>query len=145
MTHSDDRLLSRARSGIYAAPAATMALREDALAHGYAWFDLDLAQVTGKDVLLDVCQKIFGLPSTFGRNWDALADSLHDLSWHAARGFVIMCSNGGKFAQQAPRDFALLMDVLDSACEFWGTQGQPFLVLLDAPTRGERKIQTLRS
>jgi hypothetical protein len=144
MTDSDTGLLSRARTGIYAAPAATMALREDALTHGYAWFDLDLAQVTGKEVLFDVCQKIFALPSSFGRNWDALADSLHDLSWHAAHGFVIMCSNGGKFARQAPADFALLMEVLASACEFWGTQGPPFLVLLDARTRGDRKIQMLQ-
>ncbi len=132
-----------AHSGVYAAPVSVVALRQGAHASGLAWFDLDLAGVTGKAGLLARCQTVFGLPPSFGHNWDALTDCLEDLSWHPARGFVVFASNGAELAKHAPRDFEVALEILAAASIYWLAKGQLFLVLLDAETRGSRALKAL--
>ncbi len=61
---------------------------------------LDLGGVTDKAGLMDRCARALALPDWFGRNWDALADSLSDPSvWPAQarqRGLVLWCGAGGR-------------------------------------------------
>ena len=47
---------------------------------GWNFVLLDTTQVHDKAGFLDVCATAFDLPRWFGRNWDALADSLSDRS-----------------------------------------------------------------
>jgi RNAse (barnase) inhibitor barstar len=47
---------------------------------GWNFVLLDTTQVHDKAGFLDVCATTFDLPRRFGRNWDALADSLSDRS-----------------------------------------------------------------
>lgn len=49
-------------------------------AAGWGFVLLDTTAVHDKAGLLDVCATAFDLPRWFGRNWDALADSLSDRS-----------------------------------------------------------------
>lgn len=45
---------------------------------GWDFVLLDTSQVQDKTAFLDLCATAFDLPRWFGRNWDALADSLGD-------------------------------------------------------------------
>src|SRR5687768_6590835 len=129
-------LLDDANSGVYAAPAATRALARQAVDCGLAWLDLDLSGVADKAEFLKRSQRVFKLPSTFGHNWDALADSLEDLAWLPARGYVISCRNGAEFARCAPNDFATALEILAAAASYWKGHRTLFAVLLDAETVG---------
>jgi hypothetical protein len=70
-----------------------------------------------------------------------LDESLRDLSWKPAAGYVIMLADTRFMAYKAPADFELLRRVLDSAVEFWMKQKVPFFVILADPskTRIKRK------
>ncbi len=136
MKHLARVLLDGANSGVYAAPAVTGMLERQAVDCGLAWLDLDLEGVTTKTDFLARAQTAFKLPSTFGHNWDALADSLEDLAWLPARGYVISCRNGAEFARCAPNDFATALEILAAAASYWKANRTLFAVLLDAETVG---------
>jgi RNAse (barnase) inhibitor barstar len=55
-------------------------VRRSVAAAGWDFVLLDTTQVHDKAGFLDVCATTFDLPRWFGRNWDALADSLSDRS-----------------------------------------------------------------
>lgn len=68
------------RPGVYRWPAAPSAddVRRDAAAEGFGFVLLDTGEIHDKTGFLDLCATAFDLPRWFGRNWDALADSLSD-------------------------------------------------------------------
>jgi len=70
------------RPGVYRWPTAPGAdeVRRDALAEGFGFVLLDTSEIHDKAGFLDLCATAFDLPRWFGRNWDALADSLSDRS-----------------------------------------------------------------
>jgi RNAse (barnase) inhibitor barstar len=70
------------RPGVYRWPDAPGAddVRHDALAEGFGFVLLDTGEIHDKAGFLDLCATAFDLPRWFGRNWDALADSLSDRS-----------------------------------------------------------------
>lgn len=132
-----------AQSGVYAAPAATAGLHAAARAAGIVWFELDLKDVRAKPELLALFQQVFGLPSAFGHNWDALADHLEDFSWQPAPGYVVLVRNGGAFAHSAPENFATALEILAAAATYWAKRRKVFLALLDDDTRGAREFNSL--
>ena len=134
-------LLDSANSGVYAAPAGVQALKPGAVACGLAWFELDLTGVIDKATFLSRCQTVFSLPATFGHNWDALADYLEDLSWQRARGYIVFGSHGSEFARGAPHDCVTALEILSAAATYWLAQNKTFIALLDADTRGSRKVK----
>lgn len=58
--------------------AAPDVVRREAEQAGWSYTLLDTSDVQDKAGFLDVCATAFDLPRWFGRNWDALADSLGD-------------------------------------------------------------------
>lgn len=68
------------RPGVYRWPVAPAAddVRRDAAAAGFGFVLLDTGEIHDKAGFLDLCATAFDLPRWFGRNWDALADSLSD-------------------------------------------------------------------
>ncbi|MFF0340641.1 barstar family protein [Kribbella sp. NPDC004875] len=70
------------RPGVYRWPSAPPAdeVRRDAAAEGFGFVLLDTSEINDKAGFLDLCATAFDLPRWFGRNWDALADSLSDRS-----------------------------------------------------------------
>lgn len=134
-------LLDSANSGVYAAPAPAAEFKQAAVASGLAWLELDLANAADKAAFLARCQLAFRLPPSFGYNWDALADCLEDLSWQPARGYIVYCCNGGEFARRSSADFAIALDILAAAALYWLAQDKMFMVLLDADTRGSRRLK----
>ena len=136
-------LLDSAHSAVYAAPASVAALKLGAEACGLVCFDLDLAGVADKAAFLRRCQTVFGLPPTFGYNWDALADCLQDLSWRPARGYAVFCSRGAEFARRAPHDFAIALDIFTAAAAYWRAQHGIVMVLLDPEVSANLKLNSL--
>jgi RNAse (barnase) inhibitor barstar len=55
-------------------------VRRTVVGAGWNFVLLDTSRVHDKAGFLDVCATAFDLPRWFGRNWDALADSLSDRS-----------------------------------------------------------------
>jgi RNAse (barnase) inhibitor barstar len=135
--------LDAAQSGVYAAPGETAELMARARAADLVWFEFDLARVDTKPELLARCEKVFGLPSTFGHNWDALADSLEDFSWRPARGYVVHLKNGAGLASHAPQELALALEIFARAATYWSGKRKLFLVLADAGTRGAQALKPL--
>ena len=137
-----DAAHSGAHSGLYAAPASVAVLRQGARASGLAWFELDLAGVAGKAAFFARCQIVFGLPPSFGHNWDALADCLEDLAWQPARGYGVFISNGRVFARQSPADLDAALEIFAAAATYWMVKGRLFMALLDVETRGSRALKS---
>lgn len=115
-----ERLQDASSSGVYRierADEVVEALRGAAVASA----TIDLRQP-----VFDAFSQALGFPDWFGRNWDALEDCLTDLSWREAAGHVLILENAD--------EVGVLIDVLESAAEFWANQGKPFFALfVDAP------------
>lgn len=90
----------------------------------------NLEPADDKDALLDAIAGALAFPSTFGGNWDALADSLGDLSWLPAPGYVLLLDHCADLRDAAPEDFATLLEILDEAATAHARAGVPFWTLL---------------
>ncbi|MET9835071.1 barstar family protein [Streptomyces sp. NPDC006385] len=79
---------------------------------------LDLDGVTDKPGLMDRCAETLELPDWFGRNWDALADSLSDPSvWpaEAADGLLVVVRNWQPYAKTRPEEWEIAQEVFTAA------------------------------
>jgi RNAse (barnase) inhibitor barstar len=99
---------------------------------GWRVFWLDASGVRDKAALLERCQEEFALPSYFGHNWDALEDSLKDLSWApATRGYLVVYDHWQDLAETEIHH--TLVDVFASAVAYWrGTPTPMAVILLDS-------------
>jgi RNAse (barnase) inhibitor barstar len=70
------------RPGVYRwqSDRTTEQARLDVVGAGWDFVLLDTTAIHDKTGFLDLCATAFDLPRWFGRNWDALADSLSDRS-----------------------------------------------------------------
>ncbi|WP_415853005.1 barstar family protein, partial [Streptomyces albus] len=106
--------------GVYRFPS----VGPDALmqADAAGWFDavVDLTGVTNKADFMERCATGLELPDYFGRNWDALADLLTDLSWWGkSRGYLVLATGWTEFEQADPQDAAEAANVFSAAVGFW--------------------------
>lgn len=87
---------------------------------GWTTTTLSLSGVTDKAAFMERCARDLALPDWFGRNWDALADCLTDLSWAPpARGRLLVVSGWQAYAEEAPGEWRIAQEVFDSAVEHW--------------------------
>jgi RNAse (barnase) inhibitor barstar len=118
------RLSDASRSGVYrvARPDEVVeAARE-------AGLRLDTVAFGAKTVLLKGIAAALAFPHWFGENWDALEDCLTDLSWSGAPGHVLLFEGA-----RAGDDFGVLVDILQSAAEYWVGRGKPFFAVFIDP------------
>lgn len=81
---------------------------------------LDLAGVTDKAGLMDKVARAVPLPDWFGRNWDALVDSLSDPgAWPAAagEGLRIVVRDWQAYAKAAPEEWDIAQSVFTEAVD----------------------------
>ncbi|MFJ9630596.1 barstar family protein [Streptomyces sp. NPDC091280] len=82
---------------------------------------LDLDGVTDKAGLMDGVARSLGLPDWFGRNWDALADSLGDHTvWPEGaveQGLLVVVRNWRAYAKARPEEWDTAVDVFADAVE----------------------------
>ncbi|MFE7172177.1 barstar family protein [Streptomyces sp. NPDC057616] len=82
---------------------------------------LDLDGVTDKAGLMDRCARALRLPDWFGRNWDALADSLGDRTvWPegaAERGLLLVVRDWRAYAKARPDEWETAQEVFAEAAD----------------------------
>lgn len=104
---------------------------------GWTTLRLDLDGVRGKAELMRRCGDALRLPEWFGANWDALADSLRDLSWLPdGAGRLVAVTSWRDFAAARPDDWGILVEILEEAVDFWREAegaAPPLTVLLAEP------------
>ncbi|MFJ9087338.1 barstar family protein [Streptomyces sp. NPDC102384] len=80
---------------------------------------IDLQGVVDKDGFMDRCAAALGLPSWFGRNWDALADALGDPGQlpDAPEGapLVVVVTGWAGFAERQPGQWETAREVFAQA------------------------------
>ncbi|RZU11559.1 barstar family protein [Streptomyces sp. BK239] len=79
---------------------------------------LDLDGVEDKADLMDRCVRDLELPDRFGRNWDALADSLGDLPARPdTEGVLVVVRNWTPYAKARPEEWEIAQAVFSSAVD----------------------------
>jgi RNAse (barnase) inhibitor barstar len=86
-----------------------------------------------KDELLRRLAVSLQLPSSFGHNWDALADCLRDLGWMPAWGYVLLFEHADELRHAAEADFDILLGILDDAATFGSDHDMPWFAFLALP------------
>ncbi|MER6384715.1 barstar family protein [Streptomyces sp. NPDC001250] len=83
--------------------------------------DLDLDGVTDKAGLMDRTARALALPDWFGRNWDALADSLSDHTvWPEGaveQGLLIVVRGWQPYAEANPGEWRTAQEVFGEAVD----------------------------
>lgn len=105
-------------------------LADAAATRGFAVVSVPLDTVRDRGALFDALADALRFPATFGHNWDALADSLGDLSWLPAPGYLIRLEACGGLRDAAPGDFGILLEILEQAAHSHRRAGVPFWALL---------------
>ncbi|MEU6866012.1 barstar family protein [Streptomyces sp. NPDC046876] len=103
---------------------------------GWATVRVDLDGVRDKAGLMRRWEAALRLPDWFGRNWDALADALIDLSWlPPAPGRLLAVTSWRGYAAARPADWETLREVLQEAVAYWreAEDGALEVLLADAP------------
>ena len=124
-------LLIADQSGLYQTPADWLSVREHFAASAAGCFDIDLARARTKEQLLDAFAASLSFPATFGRNWDALADALQDLSWKPATAYVLHLQHATSVRRAVGAQWPTLLEVLSFSAMYWKRRGIPFIVMVD--------------
>ena len=94
---------------------------------------IDLSGCDGKSALLLRMATILDFPDSSGRNWDALSDSLRDLEWLPAPGYVLLFEQAHDLRECNEADFDTLLDILDEASQAWASDDTPFWAFIALP------------
>ena len=102
---------------------------------------VDLAGCNGKATLLLRVATAMDFPTSFGRNWDALSDSLRDLSWIPGQGYALLFEGAGDMRAADEGDFDTLLDILDDAVQDWAERELPFWAFLALPEEAFEELE----
>jgi hypothetical protein len=105
-------------------------IKRAAIGSGLEFFRIDLKGVTGKADFLKRAAKTLGFPAYFGMNWDAFNDSLMDLSWKPAAGYVLLLTNVHMLNKVGPADADVVKQIFSAAAEFWKKKKVSFYIIL---------------
>ena len=116
------RLRDAKRSGVYRAKGP------EAINEATAGSKLDVVVLDAAQKPVEKIARALAFPEWFGGNWDALEDSLGDLSWRKGEGHVLVFTG-------YPEESAQLIDVLRSSAEYWAGRRRPFFAVFIDPLR----------
>jgi hypothetical protein len=127
-----DQLASRLKdvneAGHYRVTCELDKVRAAASEAGLVLFDVDLLGVHSKSQFLAAVAQKITAPEWFGKNWDALADALSDLSWNNAQGYILLFLNSSENFNLLENDHNVAKEILETTVEYWKKQGKPFWV-----------------
>jgi RNAse (barnase) inhibitor barstar len=83
-----------------------------------------------KSGLLDEFARALRFPDWVGRNWDALADALGDLSWLPPGPRVVVWAGADALRSAHPAAYRTALEVLRDATKRSAESGRPLTVLL---------------
>lgn len=140
-----DLFTGQASPGMYRlrANANLDALKRQAEEHGWRVFHVDGARVQDKNTFIRTAGKAMRFPAYSAQNWDAFEESIRDLSWAPAEGYLVLFDEPDQFAAQNPEQWAVARDILDDTIRFWRQQGKPMVVLLRRAGRALPEIPWL--
>lgn len=117
-------------NGVYAAPGDLAGLRGRYSSSRAIWRRIELGAVNDKTGLLHALAAALDFPADFGRNWDALADSLEDLSWLPRVALVLEIAGSEGLRRDAPDAWRTALDILRAAATYWASHDRKMLVLV---------------
>lgn len=120
-----ERLTDAGRSGVYRVVQDAQ-IRESLTPANADLVDVRLGR--GKDAILASLAEALGFPEWFGGNWDALEDSLADLSWRKDAPRVLLLTGAAK-----GDDLGILCDILVSVAQSWRDRGRAFFAVFVDP------------
>lgn len=133
-TPFDIDLTDASGSGVFFVTAEDLPpLAQSAHKAGLALARLSLLGCHNKQELLDRLAVALQLPSDFGRNWDALADSVRDLGWLNAPGYLLQFEHADDLQDADEEEFNTLLDILDQAAASWSDEDIPFFAFFALP------------
>ncbi|MDG6347341.1 barstar family protein [Luteimonas sp. 8-5] len=101
-----------------------------AMALDFAAVTVNLAGCSERDEALERIGAALKFPSWFGRNWDALADCLADMSWWPAAGYLVLIEHPDAWREAEPESFDTLLEIIEEASQAWAEAQKPFWALL---------------
>lgn len=101
-----------------------------AVALGFAVAEIDFGGCTGKDDALARFARALHFPDWFGGNWDALQDSLSDLSWLPAEGYLLLLEDVAQWREADSEGFDVALEILEQASNAWRLRLVPFWAVL---------------
>lgn len=119
-------------AGIYRVRAHTppRAVARWAAANGWRLFYVDAGRVTDKASFIRAAGTAMGFPAYSAANWDAFEESLLDLSWAPAQGYLLVVDHPDRLIAADAAAWAVARQVLEDAVQHWASRGVPWLVLL---------------
>lgn len=100
---------------------------------GWRGFHLDGRRARDKDSFLRLCAGVFEVPQGSADGWDALGDSLADLSWTPAKnGYVVLYESWAELADADQQSFRTVLDVFAGAVKAWRDTTTPMTVLMSS-------------
>ena len=118
------------QAGVHAWSGDAKALASAATASGLKYHTADLSGVTTKSDLMKVLDEGLKLPSHFGANWDALADTLEDEDWFGRSGRVLLIQHSSGYRKGHSQDWSTLEDILAEAADYWRELRKPFWIFV---------------
>jgi hypothetical protein len=128
MDHLALRLKNVKEAGVYLVTCELDDVRAAAKEAGLVLFDVDLSNVHSKIEFMAAIALAIEAPEWFGKNWDALADALSDLSWKKAPGYVLLLVHSTDHFNLLGNDHDVARDILETTVEYWKSQDKPFWV-----------------
>ncbi len=130
----EELLTQSENAGVFFVTGSDLEAIEVASQHNDAYYcAIDLQHCHSKSQTLEILAAALQFPPGFGKNWDALADYLSDLSWLASDAFVICFSNADQYRNVHEEDFKTLIEILEEASSSWSEQKSPFWAFFGLP------------
>jgi hypothetical protein len=92
---------------------------------------IDGAEISSKPELMSSLAAALDFPEHFGANWDALDDSLRDLSWLDARNHALTVENARSLWQSQPELAGGLLESWLGAAGRWADLGIGFHLVFE--------------
>lgn len=125
------KLLAGRRGGVYRFDGEEPEEAERRAHERGLWFGrADLSRARTAAGLHAALARALSFPAHYGKNWDALADCLGDLSWLPGPGWVLCLDGADGLAAASPGELATALEVLRGAAASWAEEGRPFVALV---------------
>ncbi len=109
MSSVTDLFTGQAKPGMYRlrSNANIETLQRQAKDHGWQFFHVDGAKVQDKRSFIRTVGKALDFPTYSAQNWDAFEESIRDLTWSPAKGYLVLFDEPDQFAAQDPEQWAI--------------------------------------
>ena len=137
------------RPGVYLLKAMPTVkdLEKQATAKSFMFFHLEGKKIEKKEQFLNHAALVMHFPDHFGNNWDAFEDCLTDLSWFedekAENGYVILFDHFDPFSEHHESQLETVVEIFQSASEYWHDQGKAMFVFLHGKGGGELGLKSI--